>query len=99
MIVSADTGRKDRATQRISGRARDNRLVHVSIPDGATEPRPGDIVTTVVTHGAPHHLVADSLRYSLRRTRAGDIWEAAPASPPEAPAGISLGIPTIRIGA
>ncbi len=99
VIVSADTGRKDRATQRISGRARDNRLVHVSIPDGATEPRPGDIVTTVVTHGAPHHLVADSLRYSLRRTRAGDIWEAAQASPPEAPAGISLGIPTIRIGA
>jgi tRNA-2-methylthio-N6-dimethylallyladenosine synthase len=31
-----------------------------------------------VTHGAPHHLVADSAQsggaYAVRRTRAGDAW-------------------------
>ena len=53
-------GRKDAATHRLSGRARDNRLVHFSVPDGAETPRPGDVVTVGVTYGAPHHLVADS---------------------------------------
>jgi tRNA-2-methylthio-N6-dimethylallyladenosine synthase len=41
-------------------------------------PRPGDLVTVAVTHGAPHHLVADSALtggpYAVRRTRAGDAW-------------------------
>jgi tRNA-2-methylthio-N6-dimethylallyladenosine synthase len=41
-------------------------------------PRPGDLVTVRVTHGAPHHLVADSALtggpYAVRRTRAGDAW-------------------------
>ncbi|GAA2728482.1 tRNA (N6-isopentenyl adenosine(37)-C2)-methylthiotransferase MiaB [Cellulomonas aerilata] len=41
-------------------------------------PRPGDLVTVEVTHGAPHHLVADSALaggiYAVRRTRAGDAW-------------------------
>ncbi len=39
---------------------------------------PGDLVTVAVTHGAPHHLVADSALvggpYAVRRTRAGDAW-------------------------
>jgi tRNA-2-methylthio-N6-dimethylallyladenosine synthase len=43
-------------------------------------PRPGDLVTVGVTHGAPHHLVADSALadgpYAVRRTRAGDAWAA-----------------------
>ena len=43
-------------------------------------PRPGDLVTVAVTHGAPHHLVADSAPaggpYAVRRTRAGDAWAA-----------------------
>ncbi len=34
---------KDGATHRVSGRARDNRLVHVTIPDGMPMPRPGDV--------------------------------------------------------
>ena len=39
-------------------------------------PRPGDIVTTRVTQGAPHHLIADGTPLEVRRTRAGDAWES-----------------------
>ncbi|WP_084076762.1 tRNA (N6-isopentenyl adenosine(37)-C2)-methylthiotransferase MiaB [Demequina sp. NBRC 110057] len=76
-------GRKDAATARLSGRAPDNRLVHFTVPDGAERPRPGDLVTVDVTHGAPHHLIADSGiaggTYAVRRTRAGDAWDAVQA--------------------
>ena len=67
----------------LSGRARDNRLVHFAVPLGADAPRPGDFVTVAVTHAAPHHLVADSAPtggpFTVRRTRAGDAWERARA--------------------
>ncbi len=76
VVVSEGEGRKDGRTARVTGRARDNRLVHVGIPGGTPQPRPGDVVTAVVTHGAPHHLVADAALASgvlpVRRTRAGD---------------------------
>jgi len=67
-------GRKDSATHRASGRARDNRLVHFA-PSG-TAPRPGDVVTTVVTQAAPHYLIADAPPLAVRRTRGGDAWQA-----------------------
>jgi tRNA-2-methylthio-N6-dimethylallyladenosine synthase len=39
-VMFADgEGRKDSATARMSGRARDNRLVHVAVPDGPARPR------------------------------------------------------------
>jgi len=84
VLVAEGEGRKDAATRRMSGRARDNRLVHfvpyAPAADGsdtsAVTPRPGDIVTTRVTHGAPHHLIADGAPLDVRRTRAGDAWEA-----------------------
>src|SRR6204780_5163048 len=66
VLVAEGEGRKDAATHRMSGRARDNRLVHFA-PHG-TSPRPGDIVTTRVTHAAPHHLVADDAPLSVRPT-------------------------------
>jgi tRNA-2-methylthio-N6-dimethylallyladenosine synthase len=52
--------------------------------------RPGDIVHTVITYAAPHHLVADGLPLSHRRTRAGDNAEAGirPTT-----SGVSLGLP------
>ncbi|HSF26885.1 MAG TPA: tRNA (N6-isopentenyl adenosine(37)-C2)-methylthiotransferase MiaB [Actinomycetes bacterium] len=79
VLVAEGEGRKDEATHRLSGRAADNRLVHVAVPDGAERPRPGDMVTVEVTHAAPHHLVADSGlsggAFAVRRTRAGDAWE------------------------
>ena len=60
VLVAPSEGRKDAATHRLSGRARDNRLVHFAVPEGAEVPRPGDVVTVGVTYGAPHHLVADA---------------------------------------
>ena len=77
VLVAEGEGRKDAATGRISGRARDNRLVHFTLPGGADIPRPGDMVTTAVTYAAPHHLVADSGVVTVRGTRAGDAWQRA----------------------
>lgn len=77
LLVAAGEGRKDGATHRMSGRARDGRLVHFT-PTGAAVDRsirPGDYVTTTVTYGAPHHLVADGDIIMHRRTRAGDRAE------------------------
>jgi tRNA-2-methylthio-N6-dimethylallyladenosine synthase len=82
VLVAEGEGRKDAATHRLSGRARDNRLVHFA-PHEST-PRPGDIVTATVTRGAPHYLLADGAPVSVRRTRAGDAWQAAAAAPPAA---------------
>ncbi|MCW2633504.1 MAG: (Dimethylallyl)adenosine tRNA methylthiotransferase miaB, partial [Pseudonocardia sp.] len=70
VLVSRGEGRKDGATARMSGRARDGRLVHFAPGDAAV--RPGDVVHTTITYGAPHHLVADGPVLSHRRTRAGD---------------------------
>ena len=105
VLVSEGDGRKDGATHRISGRARDNRLVHVALPQGLSEadrPRPGDMIRATVTYGAPHHLIADSGTqgglFEVRRTRAGDAWEARQAKD-EPDTTVSLGIPTLRVGA
>ncbi len=89
VLVAEGEGRKDGATLRLSGRARDGRLVHVAaVPDV----RPGDILQATVTYAAPHHLVADGPVRSHRRTRAGDAWEAGRT--PRTP-GVLLGMPTI----
>ena len=140
VLVAEGEGRRDSVTARISGRAADNRLVHVALPEGLAEddyaggaPRPGDMVTVRVTHGAPHNLIADSARcgreldpraaaanealkpgdrlwlddgpalFQVRRTRAGDAWERrqaeACATPEPDTAPVSLGLPTLRVGA
>jgi tRNA-2-methylthio-N6-dimethylallyladenosine synthase len=78
VLVADGEGRKDEATHRMSGRAADNRLVHFA--PGATRPRPGDMVTTVVTRGAPNYLLADGEPLSVRRTRGGDAWAARRAA-------------------
>ncbi|MBV9871568.1 MAG: tRNA (N6-isopentenyl adenosine(37)-C2)-methylthiotransferase MiaB [Frankiaceae bacterium] len=90
VLVAEGEGRKDDATARLSGRARDNRLVHVA----ACDARPGDVVTAVVTYAAPHHLVADEVT-GVRRTRGGDAWQSRRDAPTE-PSGVLLGIPTVR---
>jgi tRNA-2-methylthio-N6-dimethylallyladenosine synthase len=98
VLVATGEGRKDSATTRLSGRARDNRLVHFAVPAGAAEPRPGDVVSVDVTYGAPHHLVADSAittgRYAVRRTAGGDAWAALQDAGRAKPA-VSLGLPSI----
>ncbi|MEW1836195.1 tRNA (N6-isopentenyl adenosine(37)-C2)-methylthiotransferase MiaB [Microbacterium sp. NPDC079995] len=107
VLVSTGEGKKDAATRRLTGRAEDNRLVHFEIPDGSPTPRPGDVVTTVITHAAPFHLLADSpdgAPLRIRRTRAGDAWDRAqadscgvpaPAGDP-GPRAVSLGLPVLR---
>ncbi|TRY16597.1 tRNA (N6-isopentenyl adenosine(37)-C2)-methylthiotransferase MiaB [Tessaracoccus rhinocerotis] len=93
VMFALGEGRKDTETNRMSGRARDNRLVHVSVGDDLAErPRPGDVALATVTHAAPHHLNSDLPIRGLRRTRGGDAWEAATA-PAAAPAGVGLGMP------
>ncbi|GAA2746171.1 tRNA (N6-isopentenyl adenosine(37)-C2)-methylthiotransferase MiaB [Terrabacter aerolatus] len=100
VLVTPSEGRKDAATKRLSGRARDNRLVHFAVPEGAEVPRPGDMVTVQVTYGAPHHLVADSGleggTYAVRRTPGGVAWAALQDVPDGAgkPA-VSLGMPSV----
>ncbi|WP_308221141.1 tRNA (N6-isopentenyl adenosine(37)-C2)-methylthiotransferase MiaB [Nocardia sputi] len=96
LLVAEGAGKKNAATARMSGRARDGRLVHFR-PGGTTEPiRPGDLITVDITAAAPHHLVADSAIKSHRRTRAGDAHERG-VTPKTAPIGVGLGLP--RIGA
>ena len=89
---SAGGGRKDRETHRLTGRARDNRLVHFA--PGATEIRPGDMVEVVITDAAPHHLVSDAPVSLNRRTRAGDAWEARQGRTEVQSVG--LGMPLVR---
>jgi tRNA-2-methylthio-N6-dimethylallyladenosine synthase len=97
LMVAEGEGRKDASTHRLSGRARDNRLVHFTPVDAAGAPlevRPGDMVEVTVTYAAPHHLVADGPVVSVRRTRAGDAWERRTT---EKSAGVSLGLPTVGV--
>ncbi len=111
VLVSAGEGKKDAETHRLTGRAEDNRLVHFELPAGSPVPRPGDVVSVVVTHAAPFHLLADDPHGAplrIRRTRAGDAWDrtqaescgvpAAPDADPGAPRAVSLGLPTLRVG-
>ncbi|HEX8344645.1 MAG TPA: tRNA (N6-isopentenyl adenosine(37)-C2)-methylthiotransferase MiaB [Actinoplanes sp.] len=94
VLVAVGEGRKDQHTGRMSGRARDGRLVHFNSGDLGTAIRPGDIVHTVVTYAAPHHLNADGAPLHHRRTRAGDASEAGRA--PRTP-GVALGLPTVGV--
>ena len=94
VLAAEGEGRKDAATGRRSGRARDGRLVHFACDPAAV--RPGDVVTTAVTYGAPHHLVADGPPLSHRRTAAGDAHEAGRRPTTPAGPGVLLGMPTVR---
>src|SRR5579875_2180351 len=88
VLVAEGEGRKDAETHRMSGRAPDNRLVHFR----ATDARPGDVVTVAITQAAPHCLIADQV-LGVRRTRAGDAWEARRSV---RPSGVLLGMPAVR---
>jgi tRNA-2-methylthio-N6-dimethylallyladenosine synthase len=89
LLVATGEGRKDASTARMSGRARDGRLVHFA--PGDRDVRPGDVVTTTVTGAAPHHLIADAEVLDHRRTRAGDTHEAGR----RVSTNVGLGIPGV----
>ncbi|MCF4006458.1 tRNA (N6-isopentenyl adenosine(37)-C2)-methylthiotransferase MiaB [Corynebacterium uropygiale] len=100
LLVQEDQGKKSKQNHRMSGRARDGRLVHFT-PEAAEEGaidgsiRPGDVVHVTVTESKPHFLIADSGVHSHRRTRAGDMSEAGKV-PTTAPVGVGLGMPRVR---
>ncbi|RII41987.1 tRNA (N6-isopentenyl adenosine(37)-C2)-methylthiotransferase MiaB [Galactobacter valiniphilus] len=108
VLVADSSGRKAEETGRLKGRARDQRLVHFSVPAGSPVPRPGDVVTVPVTEVGSFHLVSDPTpeQYTLRATRAGDAWDRAQAESCGVPTpgaasggkGVSLGLPTLRVG-
>ena len=83
LLVAAGEGRKDTRMARMTGRARDGRLVHFTADE---QVRPGDVITAAVTAAAPHHLIADAGIASHRRTRAGDAHVAQ-----RRPRGVGLG--------
>jgi tRNA-2-methylthio-N6-dimethylallyladenosine synthase len=95
VLLSQGDGRSHKnRPERMTGRARDNRLVHLALVDGA---RPGDVVETVVSGAAPHYLLADGPLLSHRRTRAGDLYEAGTTT--VRTPGVALGMPTIGVPA
>ncbi|WP_370639285.1 tRNA (N6-isopentenyl adenosine(37)-C2)-methylthiotransferase MiaB [Corynebacterium sp. CNCTC7651] len=101
LLVQDGGGRKNADTKRMSGRARDGRLVHFAVEEAPEAPgaidreiRPGDYVHVRVTDSAPHYLIADSGVLAHRRTKAGDN-SAAGQVPTTAPVGVGLGLPTI----
>lgn len=95
LLVATGEGRKDVTTARMSGRARDGRLVHFAPGALRDDIRPGDVVVTTVTGAAPHHLIADAILTEHRRTRAGDA-HAAGRTPRT---GVGLGMPGIGVPA
>jgi tRNA-2-methylthio-N6-dimethylallyladenosine synthase len=99
VLVAQGEGRKDAATLRLSGRARDNRLVHFAVPQGVEAPRPGDIVEVSVTRAAPHHLVADSGtqsgHFSVRHTSGGNAWAALQDVSGSGRPAVTLGMPSM----
>ncbi|MFZ9283076.1 MAG: tRNA (N6-isopentenyl adenosine(37)-C2)-methylthiotransferase MiaB, partial [Candidatus Nanopelagicales bacterium] len=78
-------GKKDEVTGRMSGRARDNRLVHFT-PNKNTFP--GDLVEVEVTSAAPFHLISDAPIISHRHTT-GSLRKPSSA--------VNLGLPTIQL--
>lgn len=83
VLITDGDGRKDDATGRVTGRARDGRLVHLAAAGHTLAA--GDVVVTEVTYGAPHHLVADGAPLAVRP------WRGPAAGAGHAPASSSSG--------
>ncbi|MBP3087793.1 tRNA (N6-isopentenyl adenosine(37)-C2)-methylthiotransferase MiaB [Corynebacterium sp. sy017] len=95
VLVHALTTKKNSGINRMTGRARDGRLVHF-MPQGNIDGniRAGDIVRVEITDGRPHFLIADEGVLEHRRTKAGDMSEAGQV-PTTQPVGVGLGLPKI----
>lgn len=88
VLIGDHVGRRDEERGRVAGRSEDFHLVHLNF-DSSARPAPGDLVRTVITEAAPHHLVAEGLPVSIEKT-AGSFAAV------ERTSAISLGMPTFK---
>ncbi|QCP06150.1 tRNA (N6-isopentenyl adenosine(37)-C2)-methylthiotransferase MiaB [Brevibacterium sp. CS2] len=94
------TSLPDSEHHRYTGRAADNRLVHVGPTGPLPTVRPGDVLSAEVSEARPFFLIADGPAL-VRPTASGDAWDRAQADScgtgGGAPGGPTvLGMPTLR---
>jgi tRNA-2-methylthio-N6-dimethylallyladenosine synthase len=92
VLVTNHEGKKDEANSKLSGRARDNRLVHFNFESNQLI-RPGDLVEVEITYAAPFFLLSDKPILKIKKTKSGDIYEQGKAVGNSN--GVLLGIPTL----
>ncbi len=92
VLVHESHGKKDDSTGRLTGRARDNRLVHFN-GDGQ-DIEPGDFVVTEVTRAAPYHLLADGAPISVDRSAREFAVSCGASSGGQEPGAVSMGMPS-----
>ena len=88
VLIGDHVGRRDEERGRVAGRSEDFHLVHLNF-DPSARPRPGDLVRTVITEAAPHHLVAEGMPLSVEETAGSRAAETRAHA-------ISLGMPTFK---
>ncbi|UKJ64507.1 tRNA (N6-isopentenyl adenosine(37)-C2)-methylthiotransferase MiaB [Cellulosimicrobium cellulans] len=71
VLVGEGAGRKDGATHRVTGRAPDNRLVHLALPVDVVPTAPDDAPTSAATPASADPRLADDL--DPRLPRPGDV--------------------------
>ncbi|MFZ9360582.1 MAG: tRNA (N6-isopentenyl adenosine(37)-C2)-methylthiotransferase MiaB [Candidatus Nanopelagicales bacterium] len=91
VLVSNNEGKTEQHIKTISGRAKDNRLIHF-FPSPEFNIRPGDFVEVEITQAQPFYLVSDKKILKVRNTKAGDIWQVGKEDTTNQ---VLLGIPTL----
>jgi tRNA-2-methylthio-N6-dimethylallyladenosine synthase len=92
VLVADHVGRHDSERARMTGRAKDFRLVHFGI-GAAHPPRIGDAVTVKISGASPNFVVADGQPVSIRKTSGGDAHEHRTSE--SGPTPIMVGMPTL----
>ncbi|MFZ9213016.1 MAG: tRNA (N6-isopentenyl adenosine(37)-C2)-methylthiotransferase MiaB [Candidatus Nanopelagicales bacterium] len=91
VLVSNNEGKTEQHIKTMSGRAKDNRLIHF-FPSPEFNIRPGDFVEVEITQAQPFYLVSDKKILKVRNTKAGDIWQVGKEDTTNQ---VLLGIPTL----
>ena len=91
VLVSNNEGKTEQHIKTMSGRAKDNRLIHF-FPSPEFNIRPGDVVEVEITQAQPFYLVSDKKILKVRNTKAGDIWQVGKEDTTNQ---VLLGIPTL----
>jgi tRNA-2-methylthio-N6-dimethylallyladenosine synthase len=91
VLVSNNEGKTEQHIKTMSGRAKDNRLIHF-FPSPEFNIRPGDFVEVEITQSQPFYLVSNKKILKVRNTKAGDIWQVGKEDTTNQ---VLLGIPTL----